>query len=120
MDRLASATTSGSVGADVLVMHRSSQRFRNPVNIEAQVRESALGNGAAPRVGASLVSLGDDLRRQADALAAAVQVVGLLHARLPGSGPGSAEDVDRTRRWVGGEVTVSLVLACRRHASSLP
>jgi PAS domain S-box-containing protein len=112
VDRLASATTSGSVGVDVLAMHRSSQRFRNTVNVEAQVRESALGNGAAPRVGASLASLGDDLRQQADALAAAARKQSDYFTRdYREAVQDLAEDLDRTRRWVGGEVAVSLVLA---------
>jgi hypothetical protein len=49
VDRLASATTSDNVGVDALAMHRSSQRFRNTVNVAAQVRETALGTGTAPR-----------------------------------------------------------------------
>ncbi|KAE8756041.1 response regulator [Paraburkholderia madseniana] len=112
VDRLASATTSDNVGVDALAMHRSSQRFRNTVNIEAQVRETALGTGAAPRSGASLASLDDDLRRQADALAAAArQQLGYFTRDYRKAVQDLAEDLDRTRNWVGGEVAVSLLLA---------
>ncbi|MCX4177604.1 MULTISPECIES: ATP-binding protein [Paraburkholderia] len=112
VDRLASATTSDNVGVDALAMHRSSQRFRNTVNIEAQVRETALGTGAAPRPGASLASLDDDLRRQADALAAAArQQLGYFTRDYRKAVQDLAEDLDRTRNWVEGEVAVSLLLA---------
>ena len=43
--RLASATARDDPGGDTLALHRSSQRFRNTVNIEAQVR----GTAPAPR-----------------------------------------------------------------------
>lgn len=116
VDRLASATTSDDVGVDALVLHRSSQRFRNTINIEAQVRETALGAGAAPasppRPGASLASLDDDLRRQADALAAAARQQSDYFTRdYRKAVQDLAADVDRTRKWVGGEVAVSLLLA---------
>ncbi|MFM0028702.1 ATP-binding protein [Paraburkholderia madseniana] len=112
VDRLASATTSDNVGVDALAMHRSSQRFRNTVNIEAQVRETALGTGAAPRPGASLANLDDDLRRQADALAAAArQQLGYFTRDYRKAVQDLAEDLDRTRNWVGSEVAVSLLLA---------
>ncbi|MCX4151394.1 MULTISPECIES: ATP-binding protein [Paraburkholderia] len=112
VDRLASATTSDNVGVDALAMHRSSQRFRNTVNIEAQVRETALGTRAAPRPGASLANLDDDLRRQADALAAAArQQLGYFTRDYRKAVQDLAEDLDRTRNWVGGEVAVSLLLA---------
>ena len=112
VDRLASATTSDTVGVDALAMHRSSQRFRNTVNIEAQARETALGTGAAPRPGASLASLDDDLRRQADALAAAArQQSGYFTRDYRKAVQDLAEDLDRTRNWVAGEVAVSLLLA---------
>ncbi|RKE36326.1 PAS domain S-box-containing protein [Paraburkholderia sp. BL23I1N1] len=112
VDRLASATTSEGVGVDALELHRSSQRFRNTVNIEAQVRETALGAGAAPRHGASLARLDDDLRRQADALAAAARQQSDYFTRdYRAAVQDLAEDLGRTRRWVGGEVAVSLLLA---------
>ncbi|HEX7911434.1 MAG TPA: ATP-binding protein [Paraburkholderia sp.] len=116
VDRLASATTSDDIGVDALALHRSSQRFRNTINIAAQVRETALGAGAAPasapRPGASLASLDDDLRRQADALAAAARQQSDYFTRdYRKAVQDLADDVDRTRKWVGGEVAVSLLLA---------
>ncbi|OAJ56089.1 hybrid sensor histidine kinase/response regulator [Paraburkholderia ginsengiterrae] len=124
VDRLASATTSDDVGVDALALHRSSQRFRNTINIEAQVRETALGSAtasasasasapaSAPRPGASLASLDDDLRRQADALAAAAHQQSDYFTRdYRKAVQDLADDVDRTRKWVGGEVAVSLLLA---------
>jgi PAS domain S-box-containing protein len=112
VDRLASATTSDNVGVDALAMHRSSQRFRNTVNVAAQVRETALGTGTAPRPGVSLASLDDDLRSQADALAAAArQQSGYVTRDYRQAVEDLAEDLDRTRNWVAGEVAVSLLLA---------
>ncbi|MFM0555561.1 ATP-binding protein [Paraburkholderia sediminicola] len=116
VDRLASATTSDNLGVDALALHRSSQRFRNTVNIEAQVRETALGAGAAPasapRTGASLASLDDDLRHQADALAAAARQQSVYFTRdYRKAVQDLAEDLGRTRRWVAVEVAVSLLLA---------
>lgn len=118
VDRLASATTptSDNVGVDALALHRSSQRFRNTVNIEAQVRETALvaavAPGGAPRPGASLASLDDDLRRQADAMATAAREQSEYFTRdYRKAVQDLAADLDRTRRWVVGEVAVSLLLA---------
>ncbi|TFE36781.1 response regulator [Paraburkholderia dipogonis] len=116
VDRLASATTSDDVGLDALALHRSSQRFRNTVNVEAQVRETALGAGAASasaaRPGASLAGLDDDLRRQADALAAAARDQADYFTRdYRKAVQYLADNLERTRRWVGGEVAVSLLLA---------
>ena len=75
VDHLAPVTAGDDLGVDVLALYRSSQRFRNIANIEAQVRETALGEQAASasahRPGVSLVSLDEDLRRAADALAMA-------------------------------------------------
>ncbi|MBV8628622.1 MAG: hybrid sensor histidine kinase/response regulator, partial [Paraburkholderia sp.] len=48
VDRLTSATASNDVGVDALALHRASQRFRNTVNIEAQMRETTLVSAAAP------------------------------------------------------------------------
>jgi PAS domain S-box-containing protein len=115
VDRLASATASDDPGVDALAFHRSSQRFRNTVNIAAQVRETALGARAAPasmpQPGASLASLDADLRGQADALAvAARQQSDYLTRDYRKAVEHLAEDSDRTRRWVGGEVAVSLLL----------
>ncbi|MDR6204273.1 ATP-binding protein [Paraburkholderia graminis] len=115
VDRLASATTSDNLGVDALTLHRSSQRFRNTVNIEAQLRETALGadtmSQTVPRPDASLASLDDDLRRQADALAAAARDQSDYFTRdYRKAVQGLADDVNRTRMWVAGEVAVSLLL----------
>lgn len=110
VQRLASAITSDDPGVDSLALHRSSQRFRNTVNVEAQVRETALG-ARAPAPSASLASLDDDLRRQADALAvAARQQSDYLTRDYRIAVQDLAESSARTRRWVGGEVAVSLLL----------
>ena len=106
------AAAAGSDDIDMLALHRSSQRFRNTVNIEAQLRENALGAAVRPPPAASLAELDTDILRQADALAAAAQQLSdyFTHdyreavQRL-------ADDSDRTRRWVLGEVGVSLLLA---------
>jgi len=111
VDRLASASpTRKDVGVDTLALHRSSQRFRNTINIEAQIRERALAgaNGAA----APMPRLDEDSRSQADALAMAAREQSdrftreyreaVLHL---------ARSADRTRAWVAGEVVVSLLLA---------
>ncbi|KAA1009647.1 response regulator [Paraburkholderia panacisoli] len=116
VDRLASGTASDGVGVDALEMHRSSQRFRNTVNIAAQVRETALGTEAAsdsaPRPGVSLASLDDDLRRQADTLAIAARQQSDHYTRdYLQAVRDVAEESDRTRSWVIGEVAVSLLLA---------
>ncbi len=112
--RLAAAAASDDV--DMLALHRSSQRFRNTVNIEAQVRENALGadSRAASSAGpaASVANLDADLRRQADALAAAAQQLSDYFTRdYREAVQRLADDSDRTRSWVIGEVGVSLLLA---------
>ena len=114
VERLAAAAASDDV--DVLALHRSSQRFRNTINIEAQMRETALvaagGTQSALRPGVSLTSLDDDLRRQADALAAAARRQSDYFTRdYREAVQKLAEESDRTRRWVVGEVGVSLLLA---------
>ena len=114
VERLAAGAVSGDV--DVLALHRASQRFRNTVNIEAQVREAALGAAAAPRAasgpGAALASLDADLPRQADALAAAARQLSDYFTRdYRDAVQQLADESDRTRRWVIGEVGVSLLLA---------
>ncbi|SEK11081.1 ATP-binding protein [Paraburkholderia diazotrophica] len=116
VDRLASATESDDQGVDALALYRSSQRFRNIVNIEAQVRETALGAGTAPasaqRPGVSLASLDEDLRRAADGLAAAAhQQSDYLTRDYREAVQNLADRTDRIRKWVGGEVVVSLLLA---------
>ena len=112
--RLAAAATSGDV--DMLALHRSSQRFRNTVNIEAQVRENALGADirapASAGPTASVASMDADLRRQADALAAAAQQLSDYFTRdYRDAVQRLADDSDRTRWWIIGEVGVSLLLA---------
>ncbi|RKP48200.1 sensor histidine kinase [Trinickia fusca] len=113
VDGLASAPPAREeVGVDTLALHRSSQRFRNTVNIEAQVRETALALGTAPRPNASLSSLDDDLHRQANTLAvAARQQSAQLTREYRQAVQNLADDSDRTRAWVVGEVAVSLLLA---------
>jgi PAS domain S-box-containing protein len=116
VDRMASATASGDPGVDALALYRSSQRFRNIVNIEAQVRETALGTVAAPTSaqssGVSFASLDDDLRRAADGLAvAARQQSDYLTRDYRAAVQELADHANRTRTWVGGEVAVSLLLA---------
>jgi len=112
--RLAAAAASDDV--DMLALHRASQRFRNTVNIQAQVRENALGadGRAAPAAGpgTSPASLDADLRREADVLAVAAQQLSDYFTRdYREAVQRLADDSDRTRRWVIGEVGVSLVLA---------
>ena len=106
--RLAGAA--GSDDSDMLALHRSSQRFRNTVNIEAQVREDAL-RAATPS--ASVPAAPDaDLPREAEALAAAAhQLSDSLTRDYRDAVQQLAAESDRTRRWVIGEVGVSLLLA---------
>ena len=110
------AAAAGSDDVDVLALHRSSQHFRNTVNIAAQMRESALAAGSAPppapRPGMSLASLDDDLRGQADALAAAARKQSDYFTRdYREAVQQLADQSDRTRRWIVGEVAASLLLA---------
>ena len=114
VERLATAAASDDV--DMLALHRSSQRFRNTVNIEAQVRENALGaaSRAPPSAGpaASLATLDADLRRQADALAAAArQLSDYFTHDYRDAVQRLADHSDRTRWWILGEVGVSLLLS---------
>ncbi|MGF6970155.1 PAS domain S-box-containing protein [Paraburkholderia sp. WC7.3g] len=116
VDRLASATASDEPGVDALALYRSSQRFRNIVNIEAQVRETALdartGPASAQRPGVSLASLDGDLRRAADGLAVAShQQSDYLTRDYREAVQRLADQADRTRRWVSVGVGVSLLLA---------
>jgi PAS domain S-box-containing protein len=115
VDRLASATASDDPGVDPLTLYRSSQRFRNIVNIEAQVRETALGRRGAQASGqpqdVSLASLDADLRGAADALAvAAHRQSDDLTREYREAVQDLAARADRTRRWVAGGVAVSLLL----------
>jgi len=112
VERLASTPTSD--GVDMLALHRSSQRFRNTVNIGAQVRENSLGAaGHVPPNAAPAASSTDaDLPRQADALAAAARQLSDYFTRdYREAVQRLAEESDRTRWWVIGEVGVSLLLA---------
>ena len=114
VERLAAAAVSGD--ADMLALHRSSQRFRNTVNIEAQVRENILGAaGHAPTAdapAASSTGLDADLPREADALAAAARQLSDFFTRdYRDAVQRLADESDRTRSWVIGEVGVSLLLA---------
>ncbi|CAB3802609.1 Sensor histidine kinase RcsC [Paraburkholderia fynbosensis] len=116
VDSLASATASDEPGVDALALYRSSQRFRNIVNIEAQVRETALGERVAPasaqRSGVSLAGLDDDLRRAADGLAvAAHEQSDYLTRDYREAVQHLADQADRIRTWVGGGVVVSLLFA---------
>jgi PAS domain S-box-containing protein len=104
--RLAGAA--GSDAVDMLALHRTSQRFRNTVNIEAQLRESAL----ASAVRAPAATLGSDLPRDAEALAAASGKLSDFFTRdYRDAVHQVAAESDRTRRWIIGEVCVSLLLA---------
>ena len=115
--RLTSATARDDPGGDTLTLHRSSQRFRNTVNVEAQVRETALRERAVtvtsstPRPEGSLASLDNDLLSQAGALAAAArQQSDYLTRDYRQAVQDLAESSDRTRAWVGAEVALSLLL----------
>ncbi|SDR59482.1 ATP-binding protein [Paraburkholderia tuberum] len=115
VDRLASASASDDPGVDALTLYRSSQRFRNIANIEAQVRETALGPRGAPadgqRPGVSLTSLDKDLRGAAEALAVAAQRQSdYLTRDYREAVQDLAVRADRTRKWVAGGVAVSLLL----------
>ena len=122
VDSLALAPTMREdVGADTLALHRSSQRFRNTVNVEAQMRETTLMNGAggatatagaAPRRDASLASLDADLRQQAGTLAEAARQQSDYSTReYRKAVQGLVVDANRARTWIVGEVAVSLLLA---------
>lgn len=113
VDRLASAPlTHGDVGVDTLALHRFSQRFRNTVNIEAQVRETALAAAPAGGANAALPGLDGDLHRQADALADAAREQSANFTReYRDAILQLARESARARRWVIGEVAVSLLLA---------
>lgn len=112
VDRLASASpTREDVGIDTLALHRSSQRFRNTVNIEAQVRERALAGGA-PLPAAAFAGLDEDLHGQANALSMAARRQSDRFTReYRDAVQHLARATDRTRTWVVAEVAVSLLLA---------
>ncbi len=119
VDRLASApSTREDVGVDALALHRSSQRFRNTVNVVAQVRERAISERSAqgvpsePSDDTSLAGLDRDLRSQADALAVAARAQSDQFTReYRAAVQQLVHETDRTRAWIVGEVGVSLLLA---------
>ncbi|MEP6503550.1 MAG: PAS domain-containing protein, partial [Betaproteobacteria bacterium] len=117
-DRLVDRLAAGGSGddLDVLALHRSSQNFRNTVNIVANLRETALdatgATAATTRPEATLAGLEDDLQRQSDALALAARKQSDYFTRdYRGAVQHLAEVADRTRWLVGAEVGMSLVLA---------
>lgn len=113
VDRLAVAPSAGGdVGIDALALHRSSQRFRTTVNIEAQVRQTELTARAATHQAASLASLAPELSRQAGVMAVAAREQSADFTReYRGAVEHLADEADRTREWIIGEVAVSLLLA---------
>ena len=111
-DQLVARLTSAAGGddGDMLALHRSSQRFRNTVNIEAQVRENAVRTAVAPVPGPAAPNA--ELPREAEALAtAAHRLSDALTRDYRDAVQQLAAESDRTRRWVVGEVAVSLLLA---------
>ena len=107
--RLAGAA--GGDDADMLALHRSSQRFRNTVNTEAQARENALRAAAATPPPSGSAAPDADLTREAEALAlAARRLSDSLTRDYRDAVQQLAAESDRTRRWVIGEVAVSLLL----------
>ena len=114
VDRLATAAGSGDVG--VLALHRSSQHFRNTVNIVSRLRETALDAAGStalpPRTDRTLGGLEADLLRQSDALSAAAgQQSDYFTRDYRSAVQHLAEVSDRTRWLVGAEVAMSLLLA---------
>ena len=101
---------------DVLALQRSSQRFRNTINVAAQMRETVLAGAsrapAATSAGTSLASLDDDLRLQADTLAVAARRQSDLFTRdYRGAVQQLVAQAGRTQRWIIAEVVASLVLS---------
>lgn len=113
VDRLASASpTRKDVSVDTLALQRSSQRFRNTMNIEAQVRESALATGLVLKDSASAQALDDDLHGQASALVMAARKQSDRFTReYRQAVERLVRAVDRARAWIVGEVAASLLLA---------
>jgi PAS domain S-box-containing protein len=115
VDRLASAAAAGD-DIDVLALHRSSQHFRNTVNILAQVRGTALeAAGTTPassQSGSTLDELDQDLVRQSEALAVAARQQSDYFTRdYRLAVQHLADFADRTRWLLRGEVGASLLLA---------
>ena len=112
VDRLAAA--SGSEHVDVLDLHQSSQLFRNTANIVAQLRESVLqGDGRGPAAQTpSGQTLNEQMRRQAEALAAAARQQSEHFTRdYRQAIEQLVSAANRTRWWVVALVAVSLLLA---------
>ena len=110
------AEAHGGDGGDVLALHRTSQRFRNTVNIAAQMRETMLAAAsrapAAASAGMSLANLDDDLRVQADALAVAAHQQSDWFTRdYRDAVQQLVDESGRTRRWIIAEVVASLLLS---------
>jgi len=110
------AAAHGGDDIDVLALHRSSQRFRNTVNIAAQMRETMLAAAtrapAAASASAALDRLDDDLRVQADALAVAARQQSDWFTRdYRGAVQRLVDESGRTQRWIIAEVVASLLLA---------
>ncbi|WP_348273486.1 ATP-binding protein [Piscinibacter sp. XHJ-5] len=101
VDRLAAAAAHDNV--EVLDLHRSSQLFRNTVNIVAQLHDSAPGPKSAA---------GDGLRRQAEALAAAARQQSDYFTRDYREAVRDLLEVSVRTRWlVVGLVGASLLIA---------
>ena len=114
VDGLAAAHNGDDV--DVLALHRTSPRFRNTVNIAAQMRETVLAAAsrapAAASASESLANLDDDLRVQADALAVAAHQQSDWFTRdYRGAVQHLVDQSGRTQRWIIAEVVASLLLS---------
>jgi len=110
------AAAHGGDDVDVLALHRASQRFRNTVNIAAQMRETMLAPGtrepATANVSEALARLDDDLRLQADALAAAARQQSDWFTRdYRDAVQQLVDESARTQRWIIAEVVASLLLS---------
>jgi len=108
------AAAHGGDDVDMLALHRASQRFRNTVNIAAQMRETVLAApGRAPAAASeSLARLDDDLRLQADALAAAAHQQSDWFTRdYRDAVQQLVDESGRTQRWIIAEVVASLLLS---------
>lgn len=113
VDRLAAASASDNV--EVLDLHRSSQLFRNTVNIVAQLHDSALSAGSAVQHTSGrtpMQSMDDELRRQAEALAAAARQQSDYFTRDYREAVRQLLEVSDRARWsIIGLVGASLLIA---------